>query len=80
MVVAVSVAVAVEPLMPRAPLQPPDAVQLVALVALQFSVEVPPLATEAGDAESETVGTGSVSVVALAGADCDELLDGEARS
>ena len=78
--VAVSAAVALEPLMPRAPLQPPEAVQAVALVALQFSVDVLPLATEAGDADRETVGAGSVSVVALAAAEGTELLDGEARS
>lgn len=79
-VVAVSTAVALEPLIARAPLQPPEALQAVALVELQFRVEVLPLAIEAGDAASETVGAGSVSVVALAGADAAEVLAGEARS
>lgn len=42
-----------------APLQPPVAVQLVAFVADQFSVEDPPLTTDAGVAVSDTVGNGA---------------------
>ena len=71
---------AVEPLMPREPLQPPEAVQLVAWVEVHDRVDVPPLATDAGDAVSETVGAGSVSVVALAAADGNDEFDGVARS
>jgi hypothetical protein len=41
-----------------APDQPPEAVQEVALVEDQVSVEDPPLATDAGFAASDTVGTG----------------------
>jgi hypothetical protein len=40
------------------PDQPPEAVQEVALVEDQVSVEAPPLATEVGFAASDTVGTG----------------------
>ena len=40
------------------PLQPPEALQLVALVELQVSVEDPPLATFIGFAVSVTVGAG----------------------
>ena len=48
------------PLVAFAPLQPPDAVQLVASVELQVSVEAPPLTTEVGFAVSVTVGAGGV--------------------
>ena len=44
---------------PRAgsvPLQPPDAVQAVALVELQLNVAAPPLATTSGDALNVTEG------------------------
>ena len=58
MVVAVSAAVAVEPLMPRAPLQPPDAVHEAALVEVQLSVDEPPLTRFDGFAPSVTVGAG----------------------
>ena len=40
------------------PLQPPDAVQDVAFVDDQVNVLLPPLATEVGDADNETVGAG----------------------
>jgi len=40
------------------PLQPPEAVQLVAFVELQVSVGVPLVATEVGLAERVTVGAG----------------------
>ena len=42
-----------------APLQPPVAVQLVAFVVDQFSVEDPPLTTDGGVAVSDTVGNGA---------------------
>jgi hypothetical protein len=56
--------VLVEPLVARVPLQAPLAVQLVALVLDQVSVEAPPLATDAGDAEMATVGAGTTVTVA----------------
>ena len=43
-----------------APDQPPEAVQEVALVEDQVSVEDPPLATDAGFAASDTVGGSGV--------------------
>jgi len=46
------------PLVALPPLQPPEAVQLVALVELQVSVDVAPLATVVGLADSVTVGAG----------------------
>jgi hypothetical protein len=55
-----------------APLQPFDAVQLVALVVLQVSVEVPPLATDAGLAVRATVGAGTTVTVTLFDADPPE--------
>jgi len=58
LVVAVSVPVDWLPLVGFAPLQPPEALQLVALVELHVSVEEPPLVTEAGLAVSVTVGAG----------------------
>ena len=45
-----------------APDQPPEAVQEVALVEDQVSVEDPPLATDAGFAASDTVSTGGDTV------------------
>jgi hypothetical protein len=55
-VVALSAPVVVEPLVASLPLQPPDAVQEVALVEDQVNVELPPLATLVGAALSETLG------------------------
>ena len=49
------------PLVAFAPVHPPDAVQLVALVALHVSVEDCPLFTLAGFAVNETVGAGGVT-------------------
>jgi hypothetical protein len=46
------------PLVRNAPLQPPEAVHAVALVELQVSVEVPPLAVVVGFASNAAVGTG----------------------
>jgi hypothetical protein len=48
------------------PVQPPLAVQLVALVLDQFSVELPPLVTEVGVAVNDTVGAGTTVTVAEA--------------
>ena len=50
------------PLVALAPLQPPEAVQPVALVELQVRVEDPPLATFIGFAVSVTVGAGAGAV------------------
>jgi hypothetical protein len=46
------------------PLHPPDAVQAVAFVVFHVRVLVPPLLTEVGDADSDTVGAG-VGVVTV---------------
>lgn len=61
-VALVSAGVASLPAVGLLPLQPPEAVQLFAFVVLQVSVLVPPLATEVGDAVSDTVGAGVVFV------------------
>jgi hypothetical protein len=50
------------PLAAIMPLQPPEAVHDVALVELQVSVEVPPLAIGVGLAVSAAVGTGLAGV------------------
>ncbi len=71
------------PLVAFAPAQPPDAVHEVALVLVQVSCVVPPIATVLGLTCSDTVGVGGdvVSVVALAGADgVDSLRFGLMRS
>ena len=47
------------PLVAWVPLQPEDAVQVVALVVAQLSVELPPLVMVSGLAPIETVGTGA---------------------
>jgi hypothetical protein len=52
------------PLAASGPVHAPEAVQAVALVELQMSVESPPLATDVGDAARDTVGTGSAPVTA----------------
>jgi hypothetical protein len=62
--------VALEPLVAREPVQPPVAVQAVALVDDQFRVEVPPLATLVGLALNETVG-GVAETVTMADCDAD---------
>jgi hypothetical protein len=54
----------------RLPDQPLDAVQLVALVEDQVSVDVPPLPTCVGFAEILTVGTGGIALTAIV-AVCD---------
>ena len=50
-----------EPLVPLVPDQDPDAVQEVAFVADQVSVELPPLATVLGLADKVTTGAGGVT-------------------
>jgi hypothetical protein len=52
------------PLVVFVPLQPPDAVQLVAPVEFQVSVDDPPLAMLVGFAASVTVGVGATVTVA----------------
>jgi len=51
------------PLVVFEPDHAPDAAQLVALVLLHVSVELPPLAIDAGFAVSVTVGAGGVAVM-----------------
>jgi hypothetical protein len=59
-----------EPLIAKEPVQPPDAVQAVALVEDQVSVEVAPLVTLVGLALSETLGRAAeTETVALWAAD-----------
>jgi hypothetical protein len=53
------------PLVALAPLQEPEAVQLVALVLLQVRVELPPDVMAVGLAEIVTVGAGLALVVTL---------------
>ncbi|MFO1427736.1 MAG: hypothetical protein U1F11_12355 [Steroidobacteraceae bacterium] len=66
----VSAGVVSVPELARLPVQPPLAVQAVALVAFQLSWVVPPFATLEGFAESATVGTGGSTVTfALAAAE-----------
>jgi hypothetical protein len=65
-VIAVTAPVLCVPLVPFVPLQPPEAVQDVALVELQVSVEAAPLATEVGFAVNVTVGAGTTVTVAVA--------------
>jgi hypothetical protein len=60
-VVAVRAAVVFEPLIGSEPAQPPDAVQAVALVADQVSVEVAPLLTVLGLAAKVTAGAVAVT-------------------
>ena len=54
------------PLIANAPLQQPEAVQDVALVELQVSVEAPPLATLVGFAVNVAVGAGLAVTVTVA--------------
>lgn len=70
LVVALSADVACEPLVASPPLQPPEAVQEVALVEDQVSTEVAPLATVLGLALKVTAGAGLVTVTV---ADCEAL-------
>lgn len=59
-----------DPLAALVPDQAPEAVQAVALVADQVSVELPPLATVLGFAAKVTVGVGEVTETV---ADCETL-------
>jgi hypothetical protein len=61
-VVCDNAAVTCEPDVALVPLQPPDAVQADALVEDHVNVDVPPWATCAGFAPSETVGAGGVAL------------------
>jgi hypothetical protein len=56
------------PEVPRAPVQPPDAAQVCALLDDQLRFEVPPLAIWAGLAEIVTVGAGTAPTATVA--DC----------
>jgi hypothetical protein len=60
-VVAVRAGVAPDPLIASPPLQPPDAVQAVALVEVQVKVDVAPLLTVVGLADRVTAGAGLVT-------------------
>jgi hypothetical protein len=53
-----------EPLLALVPDQPPDAVQALALLLVQLSVELPPLAMLLGFALSVTVGAAALTVTA----------------
>jgi hypothetical protein len=64
-VVAVTGPVLCVPPLTFAPVQPPEAVQDVALVELHVNVDAPPLATDVGFATSETVGAGTTETVAV---------------
>jgi hypothetical protein len=57
------------PLVANGPLQPPEAVHVVAFCEVQFNVDMPPLATVVGDAVRVTVGDGEVTTTS---ADCEE--------
>jgi len=69
-VVAVRVGVACEPAVASEPLQPPEAVQAVALVDDHANADVAPLLTVAGVAVSVTAGAGAVTDTV---ADCAAL-------
>ena len=60
------VLVDIDPPVPREPLQPPEAVQLEALLEAQVSVALPPTGIAVGVATSETVGGEVTVIVALA--------------
>ena len=62
--------VGAEPLIGSLPLQPPEALQLVALAVVQFRVALPPFATVLGLAVSTTDGEGCVTDTV---ADCDAV-------
>ena len=59
-VVLVSAPVDHAPLSGTAPLQPPDAAQLVAFAAIHVKVELPPLPTVVGEAVKVTAALGTV--------------------
>jgi hypothetical protein len=66
-VLVVNAPVFTAPLADFVPLQPPEAVQDVALVELQVSVDDPPLAIVVSPAVSATVGAGAMLTVAVVG-------------
>jgi hypothetical protein len=70
LVVAVNAAVPAEPAVACAPLHPPEAVHEVAWVDDHASVDLAPLAIEAGAALKVTVGAALVTVMV---ADCEAL-------
>jgi hypothetical protein len=72
-VLAVRGPVLVEPLADSLPDHPPEALQVVALVAFQVRVELPPLTMLLGFALKATVGAGDVTATV---ADCDPLPPG----
>ncbi len=61
-VLAVNAAVLAEPVVDSAPLQPPDAVQEVALVDDHANADLAPLAIVVGVAVKATVGAAAVTV------------------
>jgi hypothetical protein len=69
-VVLLSAPVDQVPLVATGPLQPPEAVHVVALLELQVSVDIPPLATVAGEAVRVTVGA---EVAITTSADCEDV-------
>ena len=70
-VAAVRVPVPSEPLVARAPLQSPEAVQVAALLVVQASVALPPDVTVEGVAEIAIVGAGGAATLTVA--DCVTL-------
>jgi hypothetical protein len=68
-VVLLSAPVDQVPLVATGPLQPPEAVHVVALLELQVNVDIAPLATVAGDADRVTVGA---EVAITTSADCED--------
>jgi hypothetical protein len=65
----VSTPVLCEPDVPFVPVQPPDAVQLVAFVELQVNVDALPDATLLGAAVNVTVGAGTTVTLAVCDAE-----------
>jgi hypothetical protein len=63
---AVSTPVLSDPVEPRAPLQSPEAVQLVALLLDQLSVALAPEVTVEGEAERLTTGAGGGATLTVA--------------
>lgn len=70
LVVAITAEVLAEPLVASEPLQPPEAIQEVALVDDHVSTDVAPLLTVLGLADRATVGAGVVTETVT---DCDML-------
>jgi hypothetical protein len=68
-VFAVSAPVLCEPEVPFVPVQPPDAVQLVALVELHVNVDELPEAMLLGEADNVTVGVGTTVTLSVCDAE-----------